>query len=406
MLAAIEHREPDRVPIDLGGTIMTGIMAQAIPDLRKLLGLADRPPKVYEPFQMLGKVEDDLIEALDIDVLPIELPVQFFGLRRENYKPFTLFDGTAVMVPGQFNVEEDEQGRWLLREEGDASQPVSGIMPKNGFYFDMTTDQALHMDYEPPPLIEKEAEYNQPPDTADLEYLAEAAERLRPTNKALMLGAWGYTGPAQAGSFADWSCVMASDPAYVDQLFEIKIAADLDRLATLYGYIGDHVDVFGVDGSDYGTQRAEMFSPEMFERFYFPYYQAINAWVHDHTPWKTWKHCCGSIPKFIPYLVESGLDCLNPVQCSATGMDPTWLKSTFGDRLTFWGGVVDTQQTLPFGTPDDVYREVTERVRVFAPEGGYVVNPIHNIQHGTKAENIHAMFRAIQDHGTYPIIEN
>ena len=118
-----------------------------------------------------------------------------------------------------------------------------------------------------------------------------------------------------------------------------------------------------------------------------------------HCAWKTWKHCCGSIPKFIPYLVESGLDCLNPVQCSASGMEATWLKSTFGDRLTFWGGVVDTQKTLPFGTPDEVYREVAERVSAFAPGGGYIANPIHNIQHGTSTENIHAMFRAIQDYG-------
>ena len=263
VLAAIEHREPDRVPIDLGGTIMSGIMAQAIPDLRKLLGLADRPPEVYEPFQMLGRLDDDLMEALGIDVLPVEPPVQFFGLRRENFKPFTLFDGTAVMVPGQFNVEEDEQGRWLLHEEGDAAQPVAGIMPKNGFYFDMVGDQALHMDYEPPPLSEMEAEYKQAPDPAELEFLAESAERLRPTDKALLLGSWRYIGPASVGSSADWSCVMATDPQYVDELFAMKIAIDLDRLATLYRYVGDDIDVFGVDGLDYGTQRAEMFSPEI-----------------------------------------------------------------------------------------------------------------------------------------------
>ena len=401
VLAAIEHREPDRVPADLGATIMSGIMAQAIPGLRRCLGLDDRPPKVYEPFQMLGEVEEDLVEALGVDVLPVEPPAQFFGIRRENYKPFRLFDDTPVLVPGQFNVEVDDQGRWLLHEQGDAARPVTAIMPKEGFYFDMVGDQAMHEDFQPPPLAHMRKQYRTPADERDLEYLAAKAQRLRPTGKALVLGAWGYIGPAGVGNFADWMCVMAGDPDYARRLFEIKIEADLARLEKLKRYIGDTIDVLGVDGNDYGTQRAEMFSPAMFEQFYFPYYQAICGWVHAHTKWKTWKHCCGSIPRFIPFMVEAGIDCLNPVQCSAAGMEPAWLKQTFGNRLTFWGGGIDTQKTLPFGTPEQVYEQARERLRIFKPGGGYVFNAVHNIQHGTPPENIAAMFQALKDHGKY-----
>ncbi|NLX05884.1 MAG: hypothetical protein GXY33_12155 [Phycisphaerae bacterium] len=146
-----------------------------------------------------------------------------------------------------------------------------------------------------------------------------------------------------------------------------------------------------------------MFRPEHFERWYLPYYRAINGWVHGHTSWKTWKDSCGSIPKFMAYLAASGLDCINPVQCSAAGMDPRRLKEEFGDRLTFWGGGVDTQKTLPFGTPEQVYDEVAERLRVFGPGGGFVFNPVHNVQANTPPENIEAMFEAIRDHGTYLI---
>ena len=403
VLAAIDHREPDRVPVDLGGSIMSGIMAQTIPALRRLLGLEQRPPKVYEVYQMLGEVEPDLADALGVDVLPVEPPIQFFGLRRENYKPWKLFDGTEVLVPGQFDVVVDEQGRWLLHHQGDPNQPVEGMMPKDGYYFDMVGTTEMNPDFQPPPLTEVEAGWSNGVGPDRLDALAARAEALRPTNKALLLGDWGLTGPAGVGNFSDWMCLLATDPDYVDRLFEIKIACDVARLEKLHDTVGGTIDIYGIDGSDYGSQRSEMFSPEAFRRFYFPYYKAINTWIHDNTTWKTWKHCCGSIPRFIPDMVESGLDCLNPVQCSASGMDPAWLKESFGDRLTFWGGGIDTQRTLPFGTPEQVYEEATERIKAFGPGGGFVFNGIHNIQHGTPAENIVAFFQAAKDHGEYPI---
>jgi len=402
VIASIEHREPDRIPIDLGGSIMTGIMAQALARVRPYLGLEPRPPRVYEVFQMLGEVEPDMVERVGIDVLPVEPEAMFFGLKRRNYKAWNLFDGTPVRVPGQFNVE-DAGDALILHEEGNPAKPPVGRMPKDGYYFDQIGDQELHTDFSPPPLAEMEKTYLTPLDSRKLEFIASEAERLRPTRKALLLGDWFDFGPAGVGNMPDWLCLLASEPEYVERLFTLKTEGDLARLAQLKKHIGDNIDIFGVDGADYGTQRAEMFSVEMFEQFYLPYYRAVIGWVRANTSWKTWKHTCGAARRFIPYFIDAGLDCLNPVQCSAAGMDPIGLKHDFGRYITFWGGGVDTQNTLPFGTPDQVYAEVATRIRIFAPGGGFVFNPIHNIQAKTPPENLDALFRAVRDHGVYPI---
>ena len=130
---------------------------------------------------------------------------------------------------------------------------------------------------------------------------------------------------------------------------------------------------------------------------YFPYYKQVNDWIHAHTPWKTFKHSCGAVSKFIPTFIEAGFDILNPVQCSATGMEPEKLKAEFGDRIVFWGGGVDTQKVLPFGTPAEVREQVLRRCEIFAPGGGFVFDSIHNVQAATPVENIVAMLDAVHE---------
>ena len=402
VLTALNHDEPDRVPLDLGGTIMSGIMAHALDRLRRHLGLEPRPVKIYEVFQMLGEVEMDLVERLGIDVLPVEPPVQFFGLRREGWKPWRLWDGTEVLVPGQFEVEVDERGDWLLHTEGDPKRPVEGRMPKGGYYFDMPVLTESHYDFVPPSLdqIRRESHLG----SEDLEFLAARAEALRrDTDKALLLGCWDKVGLPWVGSIPDFLVLQALDPGYVRDLFAVRTETALDNLARLARYLGDNIDILGLDGTDYGSQNAELFSPESFKKLYVPFFRRQNDWVHEHTSWKTWLHSCGSITGILPALVETGLDILNPVQTSAAGMDPQWLKAEFGDRLTFWGGGIDTQKTLPFGTPEQVAEQVRERVRIFAPGGGFVFNTIHNIQQDIPPENIVAAYDTARTAGTYPV---
>ena len=156
------------------------------------------------------------------------------------------------------------------------------------------------------------------------------------------------------------------------------------------------VDVVFLCGTDFGTQTSSFCSVATFHELYMPYYRRVNDWIHENTGWKTFKHSCGAVEKFITPLIESGFDVLNPVQCSATGMDPAALKANYGDKIVFWGGGVDTQHVLPFGTPDEVRAQVAERCRIFAPGGGFVFNTIHNVQAMTPIENIVAMLETVQ----------
>ncbi len=401
VLSAVDHREPDRVPIDLGGTIMSGIMAGALHELRKYLKLEPGPVKVYEVFQMLGEVELDLVEAFGIDILPVEPLVQFFGLRRERYKPWQLMDGTGVLVPGQFEVEVDSSGDWILHEEGDPGQAVAARMPKGGYYFDMVSDSG-GSEFTPPPLNEVEKENLI--SVEELDFMTARAERLRKeTDKALVLGAWGCLGLPWVGTIPDFLCLMALEKEYVRNLFEVRTAVALQNLEKLKSWLGDSIDIIGLDGTDYGTQRNELFSPDLFEELYFPFFTVQNRWIHEHTNWKTWLHTCGSVTRIIPLLIESGLDILNPVQTSADGMGPAWLKETFGKDICFWGGGIDTQNVLPFSSAEDVRNQVKERIRLFGPGGGFVFNPIHNVQYGTPPANIAAAFETVLHEGRYPL---
>jgi len=161
------------------------------------------------------------------------------------------------------------------------------------------------------------------------------------------------------------------------------------------------VTVAWISGTDFGSQNSCFISPRAFRTLYKPFYTRVNAWIHAHTPWKTFIHSCGSIQPLIPDIIEAGFDILNPVQTSATNMQPAELKARFGDQVTFWGGGVDTQGTLPFGTPDEVRAQVRERLQIFGKGGGFVFNPIHNVQAGVPIENLLAMYEALREYSQY-----
>ena len=404
VLRAANHQEPDRVPVDLGGTFVTGIMAQALAQLRRRLGLDDRPVKVIDAWQMLGEVELDLVERFHVDVLPVQPPALTLGLRRENWKPWELPDGTRVLVPGQFDVDRDAHGNWLLHAPDHTERPVIAQMPSGGYYFDQVGFGDWDPDFQPPPVEElrrEAAKWQIGHDT--LRYLGDQARLLRSnSDKALVMGPCG-TGVHYVGTFPEFLCLLSTDKEYVRDLFALSAEMSLANLELLWEAVGPNADFIFVTGLDFGTQNGEFMSPATFEELYVPPLEAQFRWIHQHTTWKTWEHCCGSIPRLIPHMVDAGLDVLNPVQTSAAGMDPHWLKDAFGDRLTFWGGGVETQSTLAFGTPEQVREEVRERMRIFAPGGGFVFCPVHNIQHGVHPENIIAAYEAALEYGQYPI---
>ena len=165
--------------------------------------------------------------------------------------------------------------------------------------------------------------------------------------------------------------------------------------------VGDYVFAWGIAADDSGTQRGEFIRPELWAEMMKPHYKKLCDWIHAHTPWKVFLHCCGSIYHLIPHFIEAGIDILNPVQTSAANMDPARLKQEFGDRLVFWGGGCDTQRVLGNATPEEIREHVKERLEIFSPGGGYVFNQIHNIQANVPPENILAMFDAAYEFGAY-----
>ncbi|MFH1566729.1 MAG: uroporphyrinogen decarboxylase family protein, partial [Gemmatimonadota bacterium] len=205
------------------------------------------------------------------------------------------------------------------------------------------------------------------------------------------------THPKGIRDVEEWYVSTLARQEYVHQVFARQCEIALANLEKLAAVIGDAIDVLFVCGTDFGTQLSTFCSSETFFDLYAPYYCQINDWVHAHTGWKTFKHSCGAVESFIPHFIEVGFDILNPVQCSAAGMDPHRLKARYGDRITFWGGGVDTQKTLPFGTPEEVRIEVLERCEIFAPGGGFVFNSVHNVQAQTPTANVVAMFDAVAE---------
>ena len=409
---AINHQQPDRVPLDLGAGSVTGMQVNSVYLLRQALQLdpPGTPVKVIEPYQMLGEIKPDLGDALGVDVVGVSARQNMFGYLNENWKPWTTFDGTPVWVPEHFNTELEPNGDLLMYPEGDRSVPPSGRMPAGGFYFDSTVRQ--------PPIddatlnVEDNLEEFGPLSDEDLAYFKGEVEHLSTdTGKAIMLNMGGTAfgdialvpapflkNPRGIRDVAEWYMSTVTRREYVEAIFERQCEIALDNLAKLHAAVGDKIDVIFLTGTDFGTQNGPFISPKAYRSLYLPYQKRLNDWVHANTTWKTFMHSCGSVVKLIPHFIEAGFDILNPVQTSAAGMDPQALKSEFGNQIVFWGGGIDTQKTLPFGTPDEIRREVRERLEIFGPGGGFVFNSIHNIQAGVPVENLLALYEAFREH--------
>jgi hypothetical protein len=411
----LNHREADRIPLDLGGSVVTGMHASSVYQLRQALNLdAPRTPvKVIEPYQMLGEIETGLAEALGVDVVPLVSTKTLFGFKNEGWKPWTTLDGTPVLVPEGFNTEPEPNGDILMYPEGDKTAPPSGRMPKDGWYFDTIIRQET-ID-EDTLNVEDNLEEFGPISDGELDHFRREAERLYTETDKAIFADFGGTAfgdialvpapwlkrPKGIRDVEEWYISTLTRRDYVYQVFERQCEIALANLEKIYQVVGDRVTAVFVTGTDFGTQRGPFISPQTYRDLYQPFHRRINDWIHQHTPWKTFIHSCGSVVALIEDFIESGFDILNPVQTSAAEMDPAQLKAGFGDRITFWGGGVDTQQTLPFGTADEVRQQVRERIEVFGPGGGFVFNSIHNIQARVPVENLLALYETLGQYGVY-----
>jgi hypothetical protein len=407
LITTLNHNQPDRIPIDFGSTAVTGIHVSCVAALREHFGLEKRPVRVHEPFQMLGLVEEDLREAMGLDVVGVVPRTTMFGFPNEEWKTWKL-NGLEIMVPKDFNTTVDAAGNTLIYPEGDMNAPPSGRMPSGGYFFDCIVRQdPIDEDRLDP---EDNMEEFKPVSAEDVAHLAQMVDAAAMTGFGVAANFGGTAfgdialvpapqlkHPRGIRDVAEWYVSTSSRQDYVHQVFARQCEIAIRNLETIYAAVGDKVQVVFICGTDFGTQSSSFCSVKTFNSLYFPYYKQLNDWIHAHTQWKTFKHSCGAVQKFLPSFIEAGIDILNPVQCSATGMDPEQLKANFGEQLVFWGGGVDTQKVLPFGSPAEVREQVLRRCQIFARGGGFVFNTIHNIQAATPVENIVAMLDAVHE---------
>jgi hypothetical protein len=405
--AALAHLEPDRIPVDLGGTGVTGIHVLAVARLRELYGLEKGPVKVVEPYQMLGEVDECLGKILGVDTAGLGGRETMFGFPNEDWKGWRTPWRQEVLVPGLFKTSMDKDGGILIHPRGDRSAPPSGRMPPTGYFFDAIIRQ--------PPIDESRLDPEDnlqeftPISEEDLSHWRREAEKLRGSDKGV-IASFGGTGlgdialvpglslkhPRGIRDVAEWYVSTLTRQEYILRIFDRQTELALQNLSKIHQVVGDAIEAAFVCGTDFGTQSSQFCSPGVFDTLYGPYYKTINDWIHKRTTWKTFKHSCGAVEPLIGKFIDCGFDILNPIQTGAAGMDPRFLKNTYGDRIVFWGGGVDTQKTLPFGTPDDVENEVLRHCEIFAPGGGFVFNTIHNIQANVPVENIDAMVCALR----------
>ena len=407
VLTALNHQQPDQVPIDFGSTFITGIHCSVVAALRDHYGLEKRLVKVCEPFQMLGEVEEDLMDAMGVDVVSIFPRYTIFGFPNENWKTWRCPWGQEVLVSEHFRTFEKSDGVYIY-PKGDTSAPASGHMPTTGYFFDSIIRQEPFDEdnLDPADNLEEFKLMSE----EDLAYWRSEADRLRGTDRAVVTHLNGtglgdialvpapfLTHPKGIRDVAEWYMATASNQEYVDEVFRRQSDIAIQNLQSLAKVAADVLDVVVVCGTDFGTQESTFCSTRTFDHLWLPHYRKMNDWIHANTKWKTFKHSCGAVEEFIPHFVEAGFDILNPVQCSARGMSEDILKARHGDSITFWGGGVNTQKTLPFGTPEEVRAEVLHRCEVFSPGGGFVFNTIHNIQALTPVENVIAMVEALRE---------
>jgi hypothetical protein len=404
---AIHHEQPDRVPLDLGSTLVTGIQAGAYARLKKALGITSGVTRVYDPFQMLAEVEESVKKALGVDTFGIQLPTNIFGYRNENWKEFTMFDGTKAEVPGRFEYDVLPNGDILQYPKGDRSAPPSGRMPKDGFYFDSIVRQE--------PIDEAKldprewAEQNNSLYTEEeLRFVQDTSRRMYDDSEYSLVGNFWGAGfgdialvpgpsilhPKGIRDPEEWYVSTMTRKQYVMDIFNYQLEIQMKNLVSYHQAVGDRIDVIVMSGTDFGMQSGPFISPNAYREMFKPLHKKMNDWVHRNTKWKTFFHTCGSIIAYLPDFKEAGVDILNPVQISAAGMEPEGLKAKWGRDFVFWGGGIDSQHTLPFGTPQQVRAETERNIRILGAGGGMVFNNVHNIQATVPTENLVAFFQS------------
>jgi len=396
--AALDHQEADRVPIDFGGTFSTGISAIAYNRLKKHLGM-DHPTYLYDVQQQLALPDLEMINRMHSDVvmLPPFYP-SFVPINAWKDTESLLPDGSTCIEPAAFNPVLEPDGSSAIKF-GDFT---FARKPKDGLYYDLCAHSMAH--------IETIEQLDMLPingmSDEEVEFERKLAKDLyEKTDKALvgMVGGSFFEMGGMDFGYERYFCSLIEDEDFIHHYNERTANMYIARMEKYLGAVGEYLDVVTF-GDDLGNQRGPSISPDMYRRMIKPYHAKVFQWMHEHYPHlKVFLHSCGAIKDLIPDLIDAGVQCLNPIQLSAAGMDPRELKQKFGSNLTFWGGGCNTAGTGTFGKPADVEREVRELMSILAPGGGFVFCSVHNIQPDVPAENIVAMFDTAYACGAYPM---
>jgi hypothetical protein len=406
-IKTINHKQPDKVVVDFGSTGVTGIHVLIVEKLRQHFGLEKKPVKVVEPYQMLGEIDPELIDAMGIDVIGLFSAKNMFGVPNENWKVHKTLWGQEVLFPGSFNYTYNSNGDILMYPEGDTSVPPSGMMPKSGYFFDaldrqkpvdeskLTAEDNLE---EFTPITESEIAYWKDQVAAlDGSKVVVASLGGTALGDIALVPAINLKNPKGIRGIEEWYISTLIREDLIKEIYDRQTDIAIDNLKLLFEVIGNKIDVVFTCGTDFGTQNSTFCSPETYDRIWLPYYRKVNDWIHQNTGWKTFKHSCGAVETLMSHFIESGFDIINPVQINASGMDPKKLKEKYGDKLVFWGGGVDTQGAFAFGTPAQVKDQVKLQCEILNKDGGFVFNTVHNIQANVPFENVVAMLEALKE---------
>ena len=404
ILAAIEHRQPDRVPVDLGATPSSGISAIAYANLKQHLGLHHGHTRVYDVVQQLAQPEDDILDRFGVDVIDIG---RAFNTGESAWQATTLAGGQPAQYPAWFHPEAQADGSFIARMKDGLD---IAHMPARGTFFDQS--YYPYLDDYPADFRDLSTEmgrilwaalvhspWDHAADPGFWDTLrAHALELRRTSDRALMmvigcnLFEWGTFLRRMDNFLMD----LVAEPEQVEALLDALMERHLAVLEKACRAVGDVVDVIRF-GDDLGTNNGPFMSPETYRKLFKPRHTMLCDYVHQHSRMKTFLHSCGSIRALMPDLIEAGYDVINPVQIGCHGMAAAGLKADFGRDICFWGGGCDTRSVLPQGTPQQVKDHVKGQLEIFMPGGGFVFNTVHNILPDVPPENIVAMFDAIRE---------
>ncbi|MBI2435430.1 MAG: methyltransferase [Candidatus Hydrogenedentes bacterium] len=399
VLAALNHQEPDRVPVDFSGHRSSGIAAIAYARLREHLGLPKKTIRVYDPVQQLAIIDDDILDRFGVDTIELG---RAFALDDRDWADWTLPDATPCQMPA-WALPERETDRWVIRSQ---SGRVLAIMPDGALYFEQAYYPYLeHEDLDDIPGAMNECMWcavASPPGPLaagpeGLKRLKAGAQKLRASTDKAIIGLFGGN-TLEMGQFFwrndGFLMLLAEDPDKIHRFFDNLMQVHLQNLERFLGAVGEYIDIV-LFGDDLGSQGGPQISPDMYREFFKPCHKVMWARAKELANVKVMLHCCGGVRELLPDLIDAGLDAINPVQISCRGMNAAGLKRDFGQDLTFWGGGCDTQHVLPLATPDEVRRHVREQVGALKTGGGFVFQQVHNVLANVPPENIQAMFEAV-----------